>query len=171
MDASRTGAPLRPEGEVQVASAAADFLKLLNNLKRAQRVPTPIEERAAGKGAYEARQREGAQQLLSPEGQQRFSDANNIANEAIRPDPTVRYAEEALNQQPEQVVAGAREGLRGVDPATMETSPRRHCDLQARSRNIHKNARSRQHVIAIARSRLYTSIASTASFFRGLAAK
>jgi hypothetical protein len=124
MDASRTGAPLRPEGEVQVASAAADFLKLLNNLKRAPRVPTPIEERAAGKGAYEARQREGAQQLLSPEGQQRFSDANNIANEAIRPDPTVRYAEDALNQQPEQVVAGAREGLRGVDPATMETSPR-----------------------------------------------
>jgi hypothetical protein len=59
----------------------------------------------------------------------------------------------------------------GLKEAILWAEGEKVCDLQARSRNNHENARLRLLPLALACPRLYASIASTASFFRGLAAK
>ena len=134
MEASRTGAPLRAKnpGEVQVASAAGDYVKLLGDIfgalgkqgDRTKRVPTPIEERLVGEGEYERRQAKQAQEMLSPAGQDRFNEAGRDAQQAIRPDPTIQAAQQVIDETPvEDVVGGAREALRGMDPETMEPRP------------------------------------------------
>ena len=135
MEASRTGAALRP-GETQVAGIGKAILPIFKALlgkqnvegmqklgEREARVPTPVEERLVP-GEYEARQAKQAQEMLSPEGLQRFNEAGRDAQQAIRPDPTIQAAQQAIDETPvEDVVGGAREALRGMDAETMEPRP------------------------------------------------
>ena len=124
MEASRTGAALRP-GETQVAGIGKAILPIFKALlgkqnvegmqklgEREMRVPTPVEERLVP-GEYEKRQAKQAQEMLSPEGLQRFNEAGRDAQQAIRPDPTIQAAQQAIDETPvEDVVGGAREALR-----------------------------------------------------------
>ena len=134
LDASRQGAPLRPEGEVQTASMTGDVVKAFLQLMRKapkgaseapgmRAVPTPDEERMLRPeiDAYRQRQEQAAPDMLSPAGQQRFEEGGFSAEQSLstRPETAVDQAQQAINEMG-QMVDQTRANLRYVDPNTGE---------------------------------------------------
>ena len=80
------------------------------------RMPTSVEESLLQPGEYATRQQDQARELLSEEGQRRFSEADGNAAAAIRGNEALEAVEA---QAAADVVRQAREGLYGVSNENM----------------------------------------------------
>lgn len=125
-EASRRGAPLLPDDNPQVAGGKMDLIMSIFGAMRGQagkvedgRMPTSVEESLLQPGEYQTRQQEQARELLSEEGQRRFSEADGNAAAAIRGNEALEAVEAQAADPVADVVTQAREGLFGVSNENM----------------------------------------------------
>ena len=126
--ASRRGAPLSPDEGIQVAGKGDVLLELFKLFPKApgraaDAVPTSVEEQIGlpprsedVRDPYRQRQQELAPQLLSPQGQQRFQEADMQAGDAINPPPTTEALDALDEADPmADTVSDAQRSLRYAD--------------------------------------------------------